>query len=66
MATYNITIDMDKKCSKCRKPGAMPNGICMSCLSKNMKAGEYDHVIRAAHKKREPIFESIQKISEKK
>ena len=65
MATYNITIDMDKKCSKCHKKGAMPNGICMECLSKNMKAGQYDHVVEAIRKTRDPIFKIMQEISEK-
>lgn len=26
-----ITVDMDRTCMKCHKPGAMPNGLCMTC-----------------------------------
>ena len=26
-----INLDMDKKCSKCGKPGAMENGLCITC-----------------------------------
>lgn len=29
-----ITIDMDKKCKKCGKGGALPNGYCMNCFTK--------------------------------
>ena len=65
MATYNISIDMDKKCSKCHKKGAMPNGICMNCLAKNMKAGKYDHVIKKIQNPTgQQIFQSMQDISE--
>jgi len=29
-----ITIEMDKKCSECRKGGATGSGICLSCASR--------------------------------
>ena len=30
-----ITINMDKKCTKCGKEGALPSGICLSCFTKH-------------------------------
>ena len=32
--TLTLTIDMDKRCSECRKPGATGSGICLACASK--------------------------------
>lgn len=32
-----ITVDMDKKCSKCGEEGALVSGICMSCASESVK-----------------------------
>ena len=29
-----IKINMDKKCIKCRRKGAMENGYCMECVTK--------------------------------
>ena len=29
-----ITIDMDEKCTKCGKEGALPSGICLACFTK--------------------------------
>ena len=29
-----ITIDMDKKCIKCGKDGALPSGYCLPCFTK--------------------------------
>lgn len=29
-----ITIDMDKKCTKCGEEGALPSGICLACFTK--------------------------------
>jgi hypothetical protein len=36
MPTAHITVDLDKKCVECRKPGAVANGLCLSCVSKAM------------------------------
>lgn len=30
-ADITLTVDMDKNCSKCRKPGACENGLCLMC-----------------------------------
>ena len=35
MAENNeIIIDEDKECSRCKKPGATQNGLCLSCIEK--------------------------------
>lgn len=35
-STPTINIDMNKKCSKCGKPGATDSGLCLSCVSKRI------------------------------
>ncbi len=35
-ADVTITIDMDKKCSACRKPGATQCGLCLKCVTKKI------------------------------
>jgi len=37
MATPTITIDYDKRCTKCRKRGATQCGLCMKCASELVK-----------------------------
>ncbi len=32
-----LTINMDKKCAECRKPGAANSGICLRCVGKIMR-----------------------------
>lgn len=34
--TFNLTINMDKQCAECRKPGATGSGICLTCATKAM------------------------------
>lgn len=34
-----ITIQMGETCEECRKPGRLPNGLCMSCTARAMKPG---------------------------
>lgn len=34
MSDLVITIDMDKRCAECGKPGACDSGICMRCATK--------------------------------
>ena len=29
-----LTIDMDKRCAECGKPGATGSGICLACATK--------------------------------
>lgn len=35
--TTTLTIDYDKNCKSCGKPGAMPNGLCLACVAKRLK-----------------------------
>jgi hypothetical protein len=46
MKTHQITIDMDKRCTQCKNGGATPSGLCLPCVSKNLKDGKYDHIIK--------------------
>ena len=41
-----IDIDMDRKCNRCKKGGACQNGLCLSCINKAIKKGEFDHIIK--------------------
>ena len=36
--TRTITIDMDKRCAECGKPGAVGSGICLRCTVNAMDA----------------------------
>lgn len=39
MASYNIDIDIDKKCAECRKGGATGSGVCLGCAAKVLGSG---------------------------
>lgn len=41
-----IKIDLDKKCKRCGKPGPTESGICLACINKGIKKGEFDHIIK--------------------
>lgn len=49
--TATIRIDFDKKCSRCGKPGATQNGLCLSCITRAIKNGEYDHIFKRIREK---------------
>ena len=36
-ADLKVTIDMDRKCKDCKKPGACDNGLCLNCTSKRVQ-----------------------------
>ena len=40
-----FTIDLNKKCVRCHRDGAVNNGLCMTCISKALKNGEFDHIL---------------------
>ena len=42
---HTIEINMGIKCKRCGEGGATPNGYCLSCISKNIKEGKYNHII---------------------
>ena len=39
MDSVTIEINMDKKCSRCGKPGACQNGLCLDCITKRVIDG---------------------------
>ena len=41
-----ITINEDKKCAKCGKGGATGGGLCMTCATKKIEAGGYNHILK--------------------
>jgi len=41
-----IHIDPNKKCSRCGKGDATLSGVCLACIAKAVKRGEFDHIIR--------------------
>ena len=43
---YVIHVDLDAKCKRCGKGGAMQNGICMGCMAKAVGRGEFDHILK--------------------
>lgn len=55
MAKAIINIYLDKKCARCGKSGATQNGLCMSCLIKAVRVGEFDHIIKKHRLKKETV-----------
>jgi len=41
-----IKIDLDERCPRCNKPGAVNGGICLPCLNKALIAGEFNHILK--------------------
>jgi len=54
---FEIKIDLDKKCRRCKKPGATQGGWCLACVAKGIKNGEFDHIIKPIKK----VVEQAQK-----
>lgn len=46
--SVKVTINMDSKCRRCKKPGAAPSGLCLKCITKALVSGEYDHLLKKA------------------
>ena len=42
----DIIINYAINCSRCGEPGACQNGLCLSCINKALKNGEYDHIFK--------------------
>jgi len=41
-----IHVNLDAKCKRCGKDGVVEDsGICMACVAKAVKNGEFDHTI---------------------
>lgn len=45
--THRIDINLDKKCARCGKGGATQSGYCLECISKGIKEGKYDDILKA-------------------
>ena len=41
-----IHVNLDAKCQRCGQGGATQNGLCMGCIAKAVKNGEYDHIFK--------------------
>lgn len=54
MPAVVINVDLDKKCIRCKKGGATQNGYCLSCITKNLDEGKYDHIINKVKQERKP------------
>jgi hypothetical protein len=50
MADLVINVDLDKKCKRCRKPGATQGGYCLGCLGKMVSEGKFDHILKRRSK----------------
>ena len=44
-----ITLDMDGRCTRCRRKGATPGGLCLGCVVKHLK--EDPSMLRSATRK---------------
>ena len=45
MAKAVININLDAKCRRCGKGGATQSGVCMACMARGVKTGEFDEII---------------------
>ena len=45
-----INVHLDKKCKRCGKGGATDNGVCLACIAKAVKQGEFDHILKKVRK----------------
>lgn len=43
---FTININADKKCKRCKREWSTDNGLCLKCISKALKRGEFDHLIK--------------------
>lgn len=41
-----INVNLDAKCKRCGKGGATDSGVCLPCINKALKKGEFDHIIK--------------------
>jgi len=45
-AKFTINVNLDTKCKRCGKGGTVnKTGICMACVAKAVKNGEFDHIL---------------------
>ncbi len=41
-----FTINLDAECKRCGKGGATQSGVCLPCITKAVKSGKFDHIIK--------------------
>jgi len=46
--TITINIDLDKKCWRCKKPGAANGGMCLKCVAKMLNTRTIRRLTRKA------------------
>ena len=63
--SHTIEINMDVKCSRCRKRGALKNGLCLECMNKGLVRGEFDHIIKPLTEEGQQILKGGQPKMEK-
>ena len=47
-----IHVNLDIKCKRCGKGGATRGGLCLVCIAKALKNGEFDPIL----KKHKPVI----------
>lgn len=47
MTGPTITIHMDQPCRRCKKKGATGSGYCLKCITKMLREGRFDHILKA-------------------
>ena len=45
MDKFILTINTDAKCKRCGEGGATKSGLCMRCIAKAVKNGEFNHIL---------------------
>jgi hypothetical protein len=50
MTTVRTEIDEDRRCRRCRRPGATQNGYCLMCINRMLQEGKFDHILKRAAK----------------
>jgi hypothetical protein len=47
---FTINIDENRKCNRCGKGGATESGLCLKCISRAIKRGDFDHILEQGKK----------------
>jgi hypothetical protein len=46
VAEFTINIDLDRECKRCGKGGATDSGYCITCITKRIREGKYNHILK--------------------
>jgi len=41
-----IKVDLDVKCRRCGRGGATQSGVCLACMAKAVRSGEFDSILK--------------------